>query len=304
VRHHGAVGVGRLGEDLAESGRYRKAMGHLYIVSTPIGNLADITYRAVEVLRGVDRILAEDTRRSGILCRHHGITTPLVSAHEHNEQARVDTVVAWLDAGESVALVSDAGTPLVSDPGGRLVAAALGAGHKVIPVPGASAVLAALVASGIAAEPFTFFGFLERTGRARKERLDEVASLSHTAVLYESPARLVRLLDDLAARSSTARRVAVARELTKVYEETVRGTLAEVAAHYRGGRVRGEVVVVLEAAAPIAAAVDEGAAAALAAALLEAGARPSAVARDVAKRLGVPRNVAYEIVQSLKEEPG
>jgi 16S rRNA (cytidine1402-2'-O)-methyltransferase len=277
-------------------------MGHFYIVSTPIGNLTDMTYRAVEVLRAADRILAEDTRRTGILCRRYEITTRLVSAHEHNENARIEAVLGWLEAGEDVALVTDAGTPLVSDPGARLVAAVVAAGHGVVPVPGPSAVLAALVASGLPAEPFTFYGFLERSGRGRSDRLDELATLPHTAVVYESPARLVALLDDLAERSGGGRRVAVARELTKIHEEVVRGTLEEVAEYYREAGVRGEVAVVLAGAPPRSAAVDEEAAAALAAALLGEGGRPSVVAREVSRRLGLARNVAYEIVQRLKEE--
>lgn len=276
-------------------------MSRLYIVSTPIGNLADTTHRAVEVLRSVSRVLAEDTRRTRVLFRRYDIDTPLVSAHEHNEAARVPRVVEWLDAGEDVALVSDAGTPLVSDPGARIVDAALEAGHEVVPVPGASALLAALVASGLPAEPFTFFGFVERSGARRTERLAELATLPHTAVLYESPERLVRLLDEVGERSGEGRRVSVSRELTKVYEEHVRGTLAEVAEHYRSEGLKGEVVVVLEGATGVPEAVDEEAAAALAAALLEAGGRPSVVAKEVSRRLGVARNRAYEIVQRLKE---
>lgn len=276
-------------------------MGRLYIVSTPIGNLADTTHRAVTVLRDVSRILAEDTRRTGVLCRHHEIGTPLVSMHEHNEAARADRVLEWLDGGEDIALVSDAGTPLVSDPGARLVSRVVAAGHDVIPVPGASAALAALVVSGLEAEPFTFYGFLPRSGRERADRLAEVASLPHTAILYESPARLVDTLEELGERSSADRRVVVARELTKVHEEVRRGTLDEVAGYYRGGNVRGEVVIVLEAGPDVSVEVDEEAAAVLAAALLAEGARPSAAAREVAKRLAVPRNLAYEIVQRLKE---
>jgi 16S rRNA (cytidine1402-2'-O)-methyltransferase len=277
-------------------------MANFYIVSTPIGNLGDVTYRAVEVLRGVDRILAEDTRRTGILCRHYGIETRLVSAHEHNERGRAEAVLGWLDGGEELALASDAGTPLVSDPGAYLVSAVLEGGHRVIPIPGPSAALAALVASGLAAEPFTFFGFLPRSGRARGERLDELGSAAYTAVIYESPARVLRLLEDVAERSSPARRVVVARELTKLHEEVVRGTIQEVVSHFRDGKVRGEVVVVLEGAPVVSAVVDREAAAALAGALLAEGGRPSAVAREVARRLGVARNTVYEIVQSLKED--
>ncbi|MDX1673452.1 MAG: 16S rRNA (cytidine(1402)-2'-O)-methyltransferase [Longimicrobiales bacterium] len=277
-------------------------MPTLFIVSTPIGNLADITYRAVEVLGSVDRVLAEDTRRTGILCRHYGIETPLVSLHEHNEAARVEQVVQWLDDGDDLALVSDAGTPLVSDPGGRVVRAATDAGYRVVPVPGASAVMAALVAAGLPVEPFTFFGFLPRSGGVREDRLSELAALPHTAVVYESPERLVALLDELAERSSPSRRVAVAREVTKVHEEYRRGTLGSVADHYRDAGVKGEVVVVLDAAEGVPTAVDDEAAAALARALLEDGGRPSTVAKEVARRLGVARNRAYEIVQGLKDD--
>ncbi len=274
----------------------------LYIVSTPIGNLGDMTHRAVEVLGTADRILAEDTRRTGVLCRHYGIGTPLVSVHEHNEAARAGQVVEWLDAGEVLALVSDAGTPLVSDPGARLVRAALDAGHDVVPVPGASALLAALVGSGLDTEPFMFFGFLPRTGRVRAERLAELAALPHTGVVYESPERLVGLLEELMERTDPDRRVVVARELTKLHEEHRRGSLHEVAAHYRDAGVKGEVVVMLAGAEGVSAEVDEEAAAALARALLEDGGRPSVVAKEVARRLGVPRNRAYEIVQGLKPD--
>ena len=277
-------------------------MARLYIVSTPIGNLGDLSIRAIEVLRGADRILAEDTRRTGILCRAHGIETRLVSAHEHNEASRAEQAVRWLDAGETLALVTDAGTPVLSDPGARLVARVVEAGHEVVPIPGASAVLAALVGSGLPSEPFTFYGFLARSGRERKERLTELETVPHTAVVYESPERLVALLEELAERSDAGRRVVVARELTKVHEEFRRGTLGEVAGYYREAGVRGEVVVVLEGAAPVSGEVDAEAGAALARALLAEGGRPSGVAREVSRRLGIPRNRAYEIVQSLGGE--
>lgn len=279
-------------------------MADLYIVSTPIGNLGDLSGRAVEVLRGADRILAEDTRRTGILCRAHGIDTPLVSAHEHNEAKRAEQAVAWLDAGETLALVTDAGTPTVSDPGSRVIGRVVEAGHRVVPVPGASALLAALAGSGLETEPFTYYGFLPRSGRGRRERLADLASLPHTAVVYESPERLVALLEELASSSSEGRRVVVARELTKVHEEFRRGTLRETAAYYRGAGVKGEVVVVLEGAEEPSGEVDAEAGAALARVLLAEGGRPSAVAREIARRLGIPRNRAYEIVQGLKGESG
>jgi 16S rRNA (cytidine1402-2'-O)-methyltransferase len=269
-------------------------MGTLYIVSTPIGNLSDMTLRGIETLKAVRRVLAEDTRRTGILLRHFGIETPLVSAHEHNEAARTEQVAAWLDAGEDLALVSDAGTPLLSDPGLRIVRGVLAAGHAVVPVPGASALLAALVGSGMEPEPFTFYGFPPRAGKERERLLETLAGLEHTAVLYEAPGRLVRLLNDLAAACGEGRQVAVGRELTKLHETFVRGTLAETIVSYDGRSIRGEVVVVLAGAGP-AAVPERPEAAALARTLLRAGTRPSAVARELARSLGLPRNDAYEI---------
>ncbi len=275
-------------------------MSDLYIVSTPIGNLGDMSYRAVEVLGAVDRILAEDTRRTRTLLRHYGVATPLVSAHEHNEAARAEQALAWLDAGETLALVTDAGTPLLSDPGARIVQRAAAAGHTVIPLPGASALLAALVGSGLDAETFTFFGFTPRSGQERAARLAAVAALPHTAVLYESPQRLSALLGELERLCGGTRPVAVARELTKLHETFFRGTLAEAVAHYAGGPPRGEIVVVVGGRRPDEGAVDtEAAARARAQALLAEGLRPSAVARRLAAELGVARNRAYELALAL-----
>lgn len=268
-------------------------MATLYVVSTPIGNLGDITHRALEVLGAVAKVLAEDTRRTGILLRRYDIGTPRISLHEHNEAARTEAVLGWLEAGEDLALVSDAGTPLVSDPGARLVRAVLDAGHAVVPVPGACAALAALVASGIDPEPFAFFGFAPRSGGAREAWLGRVADAGMTTVLYEAPGRIAGLLGDLLERCGTERPVAVARELTKVHESFVRGTLAEVAAYYETRDVRGEVVIVLAGGAEPG--VDPAAARALAANLLAEGRRTSAVAKELTRRLGLPRNEAYAI---------
>ncbi|HSJ32402.1 MAG TPA: 16S rRNA (cytidine(1402)-2'-O)-methyltransferase [Longimicrobiales bacterium] len=273
-------------------------MSRLYVTSTPVGNLEDITLRAITVLKGVSRILAEDTRRTAILLRRYDIETPLISAHEHNEAARSGQLVAWLDAGEDVALVSDAGTPLLSDPGARLVRAVIDAGHEVVPVPGASALLAALVAAGLPAEPFTFHGFPPRSGSARRELLETLSTLPHTSVLYESPARLAALLEDLVTACGGERPVAVARELTKLHESVVRGTLTEVLSYYQDGAVRGEVVVVLGGAPPPAPASAEDAAD-LARELLDAGATPRSAAKELAQRLHISRNEAYSLVLSL-----
>jgi 16S rRNA (cytidine1402-2'-O)-methyltransferase len=261
-----------------------------------------MTHRAVETLRTVQRVLAEDTRRTAILFKHYGITTPLYSAHEHNEAARVSQILAWLAEGEDLAIVSDAGTPLLSDPGARIVQAVIGAGHAAVPIPGASALLAALVASGIEPEPFTFFGFLARSGRERKERLAEIAALRHTAVLYEAPGRVGRLLGDLRQVCGDERRIAIGREITKLHEEFVRGTLREVGAYYEDREVRGEVVVVLEGAAapPEDDREDEGRR--MARELLAAGASPRDAARQIANALNLARNRAYEITQAASAE--
>jgi 16S rRNA (cytidine1402-2'-O)-methyltransferase len=276
-------------------------MSALYIVSTPIGNLEDMSARAVTVLSSASRVLAEDTRRTSILFRRYGISTPLVSAHEHNEAARAQQLISWLAAGESVALVTDAGTPLLSDPGARLVDAVIAAGYDVIAIPGASALLAALVISGLPSEPFTFFGFPPRSGRERSELLQQLSSLSHTAVLYESPARLRSLLADLATVCGADRPVAVARELTKVHETVVRGTLAEALRYYEEEPARGEVVVVLGGAVPQP--VDPADAARLARELLASGQTAKSAAQELARRLRIPRNEAYSLVLEATREP-
>jgi len=271
-------------------------MSVLYIVSTPIGNLEDVTQRALAVLRSVDRILAEDTRRSAILLNRYAIRVPLVSLHEHNEAARTDEALAWLAVGEQLALISDAGTPLVSDPGERLVGAALTAGHEVVPVPGPSALLAALVGAGLPTCPFTFFGFPPRSGSGRSARLRQLVEAGHTSVVYESPNRLGRLLADLEEAGAGDRSAVVARELTKVHEEFRRGTVRELAAYYEDHPlVRGEVVLLLEGAVPEATQPAE--AQELARALLEQGLAASAAARELARRLRLRRNQAYQIVQ-------
>jgi 16S rRNA (cytidine1402-2'-O)-methyltransferase len=274
-------------------------MPPLYIVSTPIGNLEDVSHRAVTILQQADRILAEDTRRTAILLRRYGISTPLVSAHEHNEAARAARIVAWLNEGETLALVSDAGTPLLSDPGARIVRAVIEAGHDVVPVPGASALLAALVVSGLPAEPFTFYGFLPRSGGERRQRLEEIAALPHTAVLYESPNRVGALMDDLAAACGAERPVVVARELTKLHETVLRGSVGDLQQQLRTGAVRGEVVVLVGGAVPEEATAED--AARLAASLLAAGESPRTAAKELARRLRIPRNEAYSLVLSLAE---
>jgi 16S rRNA (cytidine1402-2'-O)-methyltransferase len=275
------------------------AAGRLHVVSTPIGNLGDFSFRAVATLREVSLILAEDTRHSRTLLDHYEIRTPLAAYHEHNEAKLTPGLVARLSAGEDMALITDAGTPLISDPGARLVRAAADVGISIIPIPGASALLSALVASGIGAERFTFYGFLPRKGSDRSRALAELASLPHTAVLYEAPNRVARTLQDLEDHGAGQRLAAVAREMTKQYEEVRRGTVAVLRAYYNDTPPRGEVVIVLAGAEPRVA--DDAEVRARARALVaEGGSARDVVARLVAE-LGVPRNRAYAIVEDERQ---
>jgi 16S rRNA (cytidine1402-2'-O)-methyltransferase len=278
-------------------------MPTLYVVSTPIGNLGDLSHRAVEVLGSVDVVLAEDTRRTGMLLKHFGIEARLISAHEHNESARSRLVGELLGEGKDVALVSDAGTPLLSDPGSRLVRAAVEGGFPVVAIPGASALLAALVASGLSADRFTFYGFIPRKGGDRATLLKEMAESRYTSVMYESPHRVQALLDDLLAAAGAERQVVVARELTKLHEEFYRAPLEEAVTRFAERAPKGEFVVLLEGntAEPDAEA-EEATARTLAEALLEQGLAPSAVAKAVSRRTGISRNEAYAMVQRAAGE--
>ncbi|MBK5187973.1 MAG: 16S rRNA (cytidine(1402)-2'-O)-methyltransferase [Gemmatimonadaceae bacterium] len=271
------------------------APGMLYVVSTPIGNLGDLSARAIETLKRVHVVLAEDTRHSRPLLQRFEIDTPLLSYHEHNEARTADALVARMAAGESMALISDAGTPLLSDPGARLVSAAIEAGVRVVPIPGASALLSALVASGISAERFTFFGFLERKGAERTSALAAIASLPHTAVLYEAAPRVAGTLRDLSEAGCGARWGSVARELTKQFEEVRRGTLDELAMYYDESPPRGEVVLVIAGAPEVVA--DEGVAREKARALRAGGLSARDVARTLVAEQGIARNTAYRLAQ-------
>ncbi len=223
--------------------------GTLYVCGTPIGNLEDVTVRALRVLREVDVVAAEDTRRTAKLLAHYEIKARMVSCHEHNESVRASELLELLRSGRDVALVSDAGMPGISDPGARLIARALSAGIDVVPVPGPSALLAAIVVSGFDASEFTFVGFLPRKGRARREALERLAGERRVIVVYESPYRLRGTLADLARVMGADRRVAVARELTKIHEEVVRGTFAEVLGVFETRPIKGEVTIVVDAPA-------------------------------------------------------
>jgi 16S rRNA (cytidine1402-2'-O)-methyltransferase len=218
-------------------------MGRLYLVATPIGNLDDITLRAIQVLESVDLIAAEDTRHTLKLLTHFGIRRPLISLHSHNEQRQLETILEKLERHE-VALVSDAGTPALSDPGVRLVSAAAAAGREIVPVPGPSAVLAALVASGLPTNQFTFLGFLPRKKGELERTLREAAESRRTFVFFESPHRLLKTLAIMAAAIGP-RSMVVARELTKKHEEFLRGTPAELSERFQRVPPRGELTVVV-----------------------------------------------------------
>ena len=219
----------------------------LYVVATPLGNLRDITLRALDVLAGVDVIAAEDTRVTAKLLARHGIRTPMISVHEHNELRRAQEIVALLAEGKSVALVTDAGTPAVSDPGAKLVRAVSEAGFAVVPVPGASAAVAALSASGIDAAQWLFCGFLPASGAARRAELERLRALPAALVFYEAPHRIAAMLDALAAALGAEREVVIARELTKRFESIHRCRLADAPAWLAGDvdRSRGEFVVIV-----------------------------------------------------------
>lgn len=220
--------------------------GRLWLVATPIGNLEDITLRALRVLREADRVLAEDTRRTKTLLAHHGIGTALASLHAHSTEERVQSLADELANGQSFALVTDAGTPLVSDPGAALVQAAIARDVIVEAIPGPSAVIAALCVSGLRTDQFRFVGFLPRSGRRRRDALSEIARDRLASVLFESPNRLLDTLNDLRSACGDARRAAVCRELTKLHEEVARGPLDELLAHFSEHEPRGEISVVVE----------------------------------------------------------
>lgn len=217
----------------------------LYLVPTPIGNLGDITFRAVEILKRVDRILAEDTRTSGVLLKHYDVKTPTESFHAFNEHKRTEFILERLKAGETIALITDAGTPGISDPGFMLARAAADAQIRVECLPGATAFVPALVKSGLPSDKFVFEGFLPHK-KGRKTRLEFLAQEERTMVFYESPHRLLKTLGQFAELMGAGRRVSVSRELTKKFEETVNGTLEEVIKHFELSTVKGEFVVILE----------------------------------------------------------
>lgn len=275
-------------------------LGTLYVVATPIGNLGDLSPRAKEILSAVALIAAEDTRRTGQLLSVFGIQTPMLSLHEHNESQRADGLVERLARGESIALVSDAGTPLISDPGFALVAAARARGVEVIAIPGPSALIAALSIAGLASDRFTFEGFLSAKSAARRAQLEELRAEVRTMVFYEAPHRLQEALADLAAIFGADRRAVICRELTKQHETSYSETLAEL--HARAGSdsdmSRGEIVIVV-AGSPLRQSAAEIDSERLLHALLE-DLSPSQAAKIAARITGAKRSDLYDKAMQAK----
>lgn len=281
--------------------------GTLYLVATPIGNLADITHRALQVLRDVALVACEDTRHTRKLLQHYGLDTKTVSYHEHNEQQRARELIELLQQGSDVAVVSDAGTPAISDPGFRLVRAAIENGVAVIPVPGPSALIAALVAAGLPTDEFFFGGFLPARSNARRTRLQELRAVPGTLIFYEAPHRLAASLKD-AYEVLGEREAVVARELTKLHEEMRRGRLSELAEHYSKTEPRGEIVLLIDrnvlddhtsAAQPAPASVSD-----LVARFEAEGLDRRAALKKAARELGLSRAEAYRQLQRRQDSQG
>jgi 16S rRNA (cytidine1402-2'-O)-methyltransferase len=267
----------------------------LIIVGTPIGNLGDLSPRAVEVLRDADLVVCEDTRHTGRLLQAAGISAKkLLAAHDHNEAAQIGTVLERLRAGETVAIVTDAGMPGISDPGERMVRAAADAGIDIVVVPGPSASIAALVLSGLPTGRFVFEGFLPRSGSGRTERLEALATEERTIVLYEAPHRLARTITDLVKAFGGTRRVAIARELTKLHEETWRGSLDDALARVADVEPRGEHVIVVDGAPPIAPATDDDLRVAVAR-LIDDGMSTRDAVAEVASSFDVSKRRVYDL---------
>ena len=274
--------------------------GTLYIVATPIGHPEDVTLRALRMLGEVDRIAAEDTRSAARLLARHEIRKPLISCHEHNERDRLETLLAGLRAGDSLALVSEAGTPSVSDPGFPLVRAAVREGMRVVPVPGPSAAMAALSVSGLPTDAFTFLGFPPRKTAARRKFLEPVKALPHTLIFYESPHRILSLLADLADALGD-REAVLGREMTKSHEEFLRGSLGEIAeALDRPGGVKGECTLLVAGASGTAES-DIDLRELVRQALKAPRATVSGVAREISKQYGLPRKTVYAEAITVRE---
>ncbi len=273
-------------------------MGTLYVVATPIGNLADMSPRAVEILRQVDLIAAEDTRRSATLLRAYDIETPMISYHQHNLKSRENRLLVALAEGD-VALISDAGTPGIADPGREIVVAAREAGFTIVPIAGPSSLAAAVSASGLIAGPFLFLGFLPRAGEERRAQMGKAVALGYPLVIFESPVRLSETLADL-ERVFGTREAMVARELSKLHEELISGTLAELRDRFADREPKGEIVIVVGAGAEDSS--PEIDVRAVIRNLLAEGMKPSRVAREAAALTGIAGSDVYALVRTIQAE--
>ncbi len=269
--------------------------GVLYVVGTPIGNLEDISVRALQVLRETDTIAAEDTRHTGRLLQHFQIQTPQVSYHDHNRQGRIPDLLQRLQQGQAIALVTDAGMPGISDPGYELVVACAEAGIPVVPIPGASAVVTALSAAGLPSNRFVFEGFLPPKGTERRDRLEALQAEARTIVLYESPHRLRQTLADLAEVFGKDRAIVLARELTKLHEEFWRGSVAEAIAAYTHRDPQGEFTLVIAGAVQEKPILSEAALKAELQALFRQGISRSQASRQLAQQTALPRRQIYQL---------
>jgi len=276
--------------------------GTLYLVATPIGNLQDITLRALEILRSVDLIACEDTRHTRKLLNHFRISNRTVSYHEHNEHERAEEFVDRLMNGESIAIVSDAGTPGICDPGYRIVCRAIEIGAPVVPVPGAAAFVAAAVTSGLSTDSIFFGGFLPAKKGERRKRLEDLTSIPATLVFYEAPHRLARSLADCLDVLG-ARNAVVARELTKLHEDIARGTLGELAARYAGQKIKGEIVIVIDRRADSAVSTEAVSYEGLAErvhAFEKSGLDRRSALKKAAKEFGLSKSEAYRMMEEHK----
>lgn len=277
--------------------------GTLYIVATPIGNLEDMTFRAIRILREVDWIAAEDTRHTGKLLQHFQITTPQISYHDHNRTSRLPDLLTRLQQGKSIALVSDAGMPGISDPGYELVKGCVEAGIAIVPIPGASAVVTALSASGLPTDQFVFDGFLPAKSKDRRDRLTTLQTETRTMVFYEAPHRLRATLADLAVTLGATRFIVLARELTKLHEEFWRGTVDEAIAHYTTREPQGEFTLIVAGAELAPTVVSDAVLQAELEALLRQGLSRSQASRQLAQQTRMSRRQIYQLALGISDQP-
>ncbi|MBD2775037.1 16S rRNA (cytidine(1402)-2'-O)-methyltransferase [Iningainema tapete] len=276
--------------------------GTLYIVGTPIGNLEDMTFRAVRILQTVDVIAAEDTRHTGKLLQHFQIKTNQTSYHEHNRSSRIPELLQQLGNGKSIALVTDAGMPGISDPGYELIKVCIAEGIPVVPIPGATAAITALVAAGLPTDKFVFEGFLPAKTKAKREHLETLSSESRTLIFYESPHRLIETLQSLAEAFTPERQIVLARELTKLYEEFWRGTIAQAIAHYRDKEPLGEYTIIVAGSPPNAAQLSEAEIVRELETMINQGISRSQASRQLAQETALSRRHIYKLALLIKTQ--